>query len=282
MTLSIAITPIIVLAPIFLAVALIKLTLWQRNRNRTEAFDNSDIARYPGQSLDQKINDLIFDLNTSLMQVLICGGVLAFIYNSELNLATKSLTYVLLTIYMVPFLRKARQQFVELANYRNGSKGEKAVGECLSELIRYNWHVFHDVPAKGFNIDHVIVGPKGVFAIETKYRKKLKANDGHRVVFNGQQLNFPNWIEKKPLEQALRQSKWIEKELTSSTGNTVNVGSVLALPGWYVERTSGKCAVSVMNHKLLSNPNSFKPVQVLSEAQIKAICHQLRNLQKSS
>ena len=34
------------------------------------------------------------------------------------------------------------------------------------------FHVYHDFPAEGFNIDHIVVGAKGVFAVETKTRSK--------------------------------------------------------------------------------------------------------------
>jgi len=35
------------------------------------------------------------------------------------------------------------------------------------------YHVYHDFPAERFNIDHVVVGPAGAFAIETKAVQSL-------------------------------------------------------------------------------------------------------------
>jgi hypothetical protein len=49
-----------------------------------------------------------------------------------------------------------------------GAEGEEAVGAVLESLTADGWHVIHDVSFGRGNIDHVVVGPGGVFAVETK------------------------------------------------------------------------------------------------------------------
>jgi Nuclease-related domain len=44
------------------------------------------------------------------------------------------------------------------------------IADALEELRSDGYKPVHDIVGNGFNIDHVIVGPGGVFAIETKYR----------------------------------------------------------------------------------------------------------------
>jgi hypothetical protein len=51
-----------------------------------------------------------------------------------------------------------------------GERGERYVADVLEELRVDGYKPVHDLVADGFNIDHVLVGPGGVFAIETKYR----------------------------------------------------------------------------------------------------------------
>jgi hypothetical protein len=51
-----------------------------------------------------------------------------------------------------------------------GERGELHVADVLEELRTEGYRPVHDIVGDGFNIDHVIVGPAGVFAIETKYR----------------------------------------------------------------------------------------------------------------
>jgi len=46
-----------------------------------------------------------------------------------------------------------------------------AAGRGIEELCQ---RLFHDLPADGFNIDHVLISALGVFAIETKEYTKPK------------------------------------------------------------------------------------------------------------
>lgn len=58
----------------------------------------------------------------------------------------------------------------------------------------FRYQVFHDIPGSGkWNIDHVAVGPAGVFAIETKYRTKKPGRNGardHEATFDGNRIEF--------------------------------------------------------------------------------------------
>ncbi len=61
-------------------------------------------------------------------------------------------------------------------NYRLGFAGERAVAEELNQLMLDGCRVFHDVPMEPYgNIDHVILAPTGIYAVETKARRKRPA-----------------------------------------------------------------------------------------------------------
>jgi hypothetical protein len=49
-----------------------------------------------------------------------------------------------------------------------GAQGEEQVGELLNELTGGGWRVIHDASLGRGNIDHILIGPPGVFTIETK------------------------------------------------------------------------------------------------------------------
>jgi Nuclease-related domain len=50
-----------------------------------------------------------------------------------------------------------------------GATGEEQVGSLLDQLAGDEWRVMHDVSLGGHgNVDHVLVGPAGVFTVETK------------------------------------------------------------------------------------------------------------------
>lgn len=55
-------------------------------------------------------------------------------------------------------------------NWAQGAEGEEVVGKILESLVEDGWHVIHDVCFGHGNIDHIVVGPGGIFTIETKSR----------------------------------------------------------------------------------------------------------------
>jgi hypothetical protein len=52
---------------------------------------------------------------------------------------------------------------------RLGARAEVDTSGDLHDLERAGWSLFDDVELDGFNVDHVLVGPGGVFAVETKW-----------------------------------------------------------------------------------------------------------------
>ena len=98
----------------------------------------------------------------------------------------------------------------------------------------------HDLPCEIGNIDHVVIAPRGVYAVETKSFRKPKqaqAGDNYRVSFDGTALRFPDFIERDAPDQALKQAQWLTKTLREVVKRDVRVIAALALPGWKVEQS---------------------------------------------
>ena len=159
--------------------------------------------------------------------------------------------------------------------YREALDGELATAQCLESVIAGGAKVFHDIQADGFNIDHVVVAPGGVFAVETKHRLKptgTNTKDVGKVRFDGQVLQFPGWVEKKPIDQARRQADWLSKFLSKATGESVEAKPVLALPGWWVDRTGRSDVINPKNSSFMLKPGNG---QGLAEDRKQRICYQL-------
>lgn len=138
---------------------------------------------------------------------------------------------------------KAMHHLREARIWRMGYLGELAVAEALSELPRSEgWRVFHDVRLQGdkgqdFNIDHVVVGTKGVFAVETKAWSKFReeVERGDDLVVEGDRVSFPrNGTERReyPLKQAKRQACALRNALEEQTGHLIYVHAQVVTPGW--------------------------------------------------
>lgn len=70
--------------------------------------------------------------------------------------------------------------------WRAGLRGERVVSRELARLSRHNWRALHSVPlSPTWDIDHLLVGPGGVFSINTKnHRNKSVWVGDHAVRIN--------------------------------------------------------------------------------------------------
>jgi hypothetical protein len=55
-----------------------------------------------------------------------------------------------------------------IERWRQGAEGERATARALRPLTKSGWVLINDVQRDRGNIDHVLVGPAGVFVLETK------------------------------------------------------------------------------------------------------------------
>jgi len=270
----------IVMLSLFIPVGIV-WAMRYRQRQRKRSPLSQHLLRSPGQSLRSELDDRMWDLAGYLMalpliplmlyamqlrQALDAGGALKI---SGVLVVAGLMAFGFVFFQTIKTMRKVWK-------LRLGYEAELAMGQELDQLMRQGAVVFHDVPAAGFNIDHVLVAPNGVFAIETKGRSKPNRNRGAedaKVIYDGSGLSFPGWVENKPLEQARRQAVWLSKWLTNAVGDEVTARPVLALPGWFVERKS-RSDVLLISGREASAILKAKH-EALTESMIKRIEHQL-------
>lgn len=191
---------------------------------------------------------------------------------------------VSIVVFAVAVLLAMRPIWKMLDRYRSdslGYLGERYVGEQLRRLEKSGFFVFHDVPAenrkKKFNLDHVVVGPTGVWLIETKTRRKGRAREGfedHVVTFDGRQLIYPWGEDQHGLKQTRREVEYLQDWIHERTGIVTAPKGILALPGWMVKERA-KSDLRVLNPKNLPSAIEGRGDQVLSIEQIDQISRQL-------
>jgi hypothetical protein len=72
----------------------------------------------------------------------------------------------------------------EASAWRRGAAGERRTARLLDPLERHGWAVLHDLalPGSRANIDHLAIGPGGVFVIDSKqYRGRLQLDRSGRL-----------------------------------------------------------------------------------------------------
>lgn len=119
-----------------------------------------------------------------------------------------------------------------------------ATGEELNQLMRLGYHVFHDIPGTHYNIDHAIVGPNGVFAIETKTH--AKPANGYQANFDGLVIHYPDSKDFTAVEQAQRNARSLSEYLSKATDRPSQVQPVVVLPDWCVNHTGRSNGCNVL------------------------------------
>jgi hypothetical protein len=183
------------------------------------------------------------------------------------------------TVMWVTGIRRLIKRMERIRALRLGYECELAVGQELDLLMLRGYRVFHDVPAEGFNIDHVVVGPAGVFAVETKGRSKRLTGEegsstGFKVLYCAGKLEFPFGTDADTIPQAVRQAKWLSQWLSSAAGMAVDAVPLVVLPGWFVE-IKDRPKVAVIASGYIDGYFKRRTSAQLSEEQIGRIVHQL-------
>jgi Nuclease-related domain len=159
---------------------------------------------------------------------------------------------------------------------------ERAVGQFLERLRERGFDVFHDVIGRGFNVDHVLVGPAGVFTIETKTWSKPVSGKA-QVNFDGEKITAGSFEpDRDPVVQAKAQAGWLKALLLESTGRKLDVRPVIVFPGWFVENASGSFKdIWVLEPKALPSFLSNEPSR-LSREDVKLASFHLFRLIRSN
>jgi hypothetical protein len=153
--------------------------------------------------------------------------------------------------FLIYRIRKAQPKLHAL---RQGEEGERAVGQYLEKLRSDGYEVFHDLIGEGFNVDHVIIGPAGVFTIETKTWSKPAKGEA-KIHFDGQNLTLPGQApNRRPIiqAQAQAQASWLQTLLSESSGRSLSVRPVVLFPGWFIDSNPARSSeIWILNPKAL-------------------------------
>jgi hypothetical protein len=135
----------------------------------------------------------------------------------------------------------------EIAQRQQGIRGEQIVGQMLEGLRSLGCKIYHDIAEDEYNIDHVIIGPQGIFAVETKTPSKPTKGQS-AVIFDGKTVTvggFPP--DPDPVIQAKAAARRIREILREMTGKEPQVTPVILYVKWFVKPYTSDTGIIVMN-----------------------------------
>ena len=111
-----------------------------------------------------------------------------------------------------------------------------AVGHQLQWISSGHGRVFHDVPVPSGIVDHVMVGPAGIYAVSVIARRTAKAG---QVRLTGNEVQFRPARKVCDVDEIGNSIAELAHELSKQIGQNVRVRSVIAIPGWDISSQSG-------------------------------------------
>jgi Nuclease-related domain len=151
-------------------------------------------------------------------------------------------------------------------NWGDGADGERRTAEALEPLTDRGWRLLHDQPTSFGNRDHIVIGPGGLFLIDTKCPSgRLEVVGDHLV---GRRLGGEDFNHRRNLGRSLRGAAvGLSVELRSSAGASPFVHAVAAIWGDFTEGVAKGDRFTLVHGDrlcewLLAQPRRFTDHQV--------------------
>ena len=278
-------TPIfIVAAALLFAFGTKILVQYQTRRKGLRASSTRIKGRPPGQILLSQLDALNLEISIQAaslfaVPVAIYAGYLSFLYfgHHPIGRIDGMVVAAVIGLFFVYMLTKLFVLLRKRQRVRLGYDGQMVVGQALNRLMLKGYRVYHDFPAEDFIIDHIVVGEKGVFAVETKTRSERTTQNPLQdatVEYDGRALHFPSGTDIEMIAQAKRRGKWLSIWLSRAVDEDIPVRAILALPGWLVKRTSNE-GLPIVNPKQFDSLFRHIQPRPLTDKMIARINHEL-------
>jgi hypothetical protein len=235
------------LSVVLMVGAILIFKAWRKRDARRSPLNGKKLANLPGQQLMARVNDHGDDLLGSAavmyfsFPVMLFAWAIARVQWESVHFGVTEGIFLIGALGLFAFgFRGFTRHWDARQKARDGLVAEQMTGQLLNRLIGSDCIVAHDLPCDGFNIDHVVITPRAIYAVETKSFRKPRgsADDSHyKVMFDGEALRFPDWTDNGPIVQARRQGQWLARYLRESVGRDIPVIPAVALPGWWIEKT---------------------------------------------
>jgi hypothetical protein len=160
--------------------------------------------------------------------------------------------------------------------YRGGSQGEKNVIKTLTRTFNDEYSLINSVclPGGGGDIDHVVLGPNGVFVLETK-------NWSGRILVNGDQWQRPGkHAMGSPSLQVKRNAQKLKRlidESASLRALGIWVEGIVVLTNQHANLSVNNPTVPILKLQQLKNHITHHTGNSLNQEQIAQIAKQIQN-----
>jgi len=165
---------------------------------------------------------------------LVIGANLAAARWSSLRWSAGLVTGMVVAMFVIA--RMSPPHWIE--KWQDGAVGEQRTGRSLRELESQGWRIFHDLAASHGNIDHVAVGPGGVFLLDSKRWRGSVTVEGDSAVVRRLEDPDLHWRFTSPAH-VKGLAVEVSEAIRASTRATVWVTPVIVVWGEFAQVVGG-------------------------------------------
>ena len=203
-------------------------------------FEVKRIRRRPGQSAGEHWRAIVDKETDAVVPVIACMAALLFVaFYQALGIVVPVWLLALLFFGEICWLFfKVLKIRRSIRTWKLGENGELYVGQTLEKNMRpLGYDVFHDVVIKKggrtFNLDHVLIGPNGVYVVETKAWRKPEKGSPELEYKDGHLYRMGREIKGDAVREVISLAKTANKFFYELTGRAYYVKPILVVAGWF-------------------------------------------------
>jgi hypothetical protein len=237
--------------------------------------------RSPGESTRHRIDRTngeiaAFAVAIGAIPLALYAALLSYVHFLFLNLGWMETGYF--GILSIGFILYGMNKIKRLKSRRRRLyiryEGQMAVAQEVNRLVPEGHRVYHDFPTDRFHIDHIIVGPRGVFTVTATVVPKPAYRIEEHAMLDGQRIVFGKKSDHRTLAYAAFQASWLAKWLLTATGEALAVQPILTIPGWRV-KTLRKSTVLTVEPSAIGDAVSRFQGYRLSQKTIRLVSEQI-------
>lgn len=239
-------------------------------------------GRYVSQQSVKKFRRLIFCAFAGVGLLMFLFGAFT-VYDFFIKKALEATIFALAAFCLLIWLisrfvsRKIDEYEHERVSFLKGATGEQAVARKIDDLPD-DFCVIHDLATPFGNLDHVVIGPTGVFILETKNWKGTITTDGKGGILHNDMP--PKKAPIKPLVARMMSVRDKVKTLCDAGQDLPYFNAVLVFPSARVEAKWGQTgkALCITDEQIWRRVVETEPERKLNAQEIERLSQAFRAL----
>jgi hypothetical protein len=249
------------------AVLVLLLAIFQRKLGNIRTGRNGSLQfglplRSPGASVlnqfERAVSEYnIFGVAVAVVPLTLLLSYLTYLYLSKTPAGRLDLIYLvcLLVGFLLYGTNKLRRLDAKKKRLLRTFAGIQMVAQEINRLSVAGYHVYHDFPSGRFHIDHVVVGPTGVFAVRSRIPScldRVARDKPHPISAAGEILTTKKATDTTTIRTTVFHAAWLANWLLTAAGDAVRVQPLLTLPGYRFEFADNPEIVAVDPTRIVS------------------------------